>query len=433
VLGTTNFSHFWEDNPELVLGDKQRQTAENCIYLACVASLGGAYESCEDLLDAQQTLQLSGSQSLTRNDFRKMEARLIRRKVMTVVKETGGGFVVGLPIFKEWLLANAEAQLLSVWRQYVDNQSSKAAESTQPAPSVVETTPFPIGEDDLLPVSSKLIFLGKQIDVAEVRRWLRQFDDESRIEVAFQLLRRLAERGYITDGAMVSGLTRMQEALNERRTKLGGGAWLTVRRRLDNLCITFVDSDAKSGAQTARELAKRMQPGKCGPILDVYGWVRGHLESDPMLVIADDFSGTGDTLVKGIKRLWQQDPKLLTPLAKEGRIICCLQTAFPEALQQLKSEFPSVQVLVMKPFDDDVRAFDRDAGIFSSAGELKFAHDVMLQIGRQLTPQTPLGYGDLGVLVAFHNTIPNNTLPIFWSSGTVNNRPWVPLLPRASF
>ena len=35
--------------------------------------------------------------------------------------------------------------------------------------------------------------------------------------------------------------------------------------------------------------------------------------------------------------------------------------------------------------------------------------------------------------MAFHNTVPNNTLPIFWSSGSVNNRQWTPLLPRASF
>lgn len=433
VLGASNFAHFWDDNPELVFGDKKRQTAENCIYLACVASLGGFYESCEDLLEAQQTLQLSGSQSLTRNDFRTIEARLVRRKVMVSSKELGGGFLVGLPILKEWLLANAETQLLPFWRKYIDEQSNRDTVGEQAATTILETTPFPISEDDLLPVSQKLIFLGKQIDVAEVRRWLRQFDDDSRIEVAFQLLRRLAERGYVTEGAMVSGLARTQEALNERRTKLGSGAWQIIRRRLDNLCITFVDSDVKSGAQTARELAKRMQPGKCGPITDVYGWVRGHLESDPMVVVADDFSGTGDTLVKGIKRLWQQEPEMLASLANEGRIICCLQTAFPEALQQLKSEFASLQVLVMKPFDNDVRAFDPSADIFANAGELKFARDVMLQIGRQLTPQRPLGYGDLGVLIAFHNTIPNNTLPIFWSSGTVNNRPWIPLLPRASF
>jgi hypothetical protein len=43
----------------------------------------------------------------------------------------------------------------------------------------------------------------------------------------------------------------------------------------------------------------------------------------------------------------------------------------------------------------------------------------------------PLAWGDMAALVAFHNTIPNNTLPVFWCEGKVNDRPWLPLFPRA--
>jgi hypothetical protein len=55
----------------------------------------------------------------------------------------------------------------------------------------------------------------------------------------------------------------------------------------------------------------------------------------------------------------------------------------------------------------------------------------MIQIGRELTPQSPLGYGDQAGLVVFHNTVPNNTLPIFWSNGRVNELSWKPLFSRA--
>jgi hypothetical protein len=55
----------------------------------------------------------------------------------------------------------------------------------------------------------------------------------------------------------------------------------------------------------------------------------------------------------------------------------------------------------------------------------------VLQIGRELQPQHPLGWNDSGALFSFDSAIPNNTLPIFWSNGVVNERPWVPLLPRA--
>ena len=194
-----------------------------------------------------------------------------------------------------------------------------------------------------------------------------------------------------------------------------------------------MDSETKSGAATARELAKRMSPGKCGPASGIPTWVRGHAESDPLVVVVDDFAGTGNTLVRGLKQLWKSDGTMMSDLAAEGRVICCLQAAFPEAVRHVKKEFAGVEALVMRTFDDEVRAFQPEAGIFANEGDRAYAQEVMLQIGRQLVPQYPLGYGNKEALVSFHNTIPNNTLPVFWSMGSANGHPWTPLFPRGSF
>ena len=299
--------------------------------------------------------------------------------------------------------------------------------------TIMESSTFPIDEDELLSVSERLLYLGKQKDVAEVRRWLRQFDDDGRIEVAFLLLKRLAENGFVNGGAIVNGLAKMDESLNARRQDIGEGAWRIFRRRKDNLYLGHVDSETRSGAATARELAKRMGPGKCGPIEGMYTWVQGRVDNDPVLVVVDDFAGTGNTLAKGLGRLWSMDRDLFSQLAEQGRVVCCLQTAFPEAIRRIKQQFPKVQVLTMTTFDDKVRAFAPDAGIFEDEGERAYAQDVMLQIGRQLAPQNPLGFGNMAALVTFHNTIPNNTLPVFWAAGKANGREWKPLLPRGSF
>lgn len=432
TLGPYNFVHFWEDNPELTLMEWRRQRAQSCLYLACLASIGGAYESVEDLLEAQLLFKLPSAERLTRSDYKLIEARLLRRGVMVNAKEPGRGIRIGLPVFREWVIANSEAYMVPEWRKYAQEQLT-ATSVLEDAQVYVEAGAFPIAEDELLPVSEKLVYLGKQKDVAEVRRWLRQFDDDNRIEIAFVLLKRLVERGFINEGATINALTRMQDSINARRLKVGDGSWRVIKQRLDNLCITFADSETKSGAVVARELAKRMRPGKCSSMKEVKEWILSHAHSDSMLVIADDFAGTGRTMVDGVGRLWSQDEKLLTRLAKEGRVVCCLQTAFPEAAQRIQRDFSDVVVLVMETFGDDVRALDESAGLFADDGELRFAKDVLLQFGRQLTPQNPLGFGDIGALVAFHNTTPNNTLPIFWSNGTVNDRPWHPLLPRASY
>ena len=433
-LGPTNFAHFWEDVPVLDPADKLRSVANNCLFLACVATLGsGEYESLDDLAEAQKQLGLETHERLPTQDIREVESSLVRRRVLS--RQRGGerGGQLELPVFRDWLLENGEAELMPVWRSF--QKDLAVADSTEELTTftIMEPSSFPIDEDELLSVSERLIYLGKQKDVAEVRRWLRQFDDDGRIEVAFLLLKRLTENGFVNDGASANGLAKMDQALNARRQDIGERAWRMFRRRKDNLYLGHVDSETKSGAATARELAKRMSPGKCGPVEGMHTWVQGRLDNDPLLVVVDDFAGTGKTLTKGFAKFWSMDQELFSKLAEEGRVICCLQTAFPEAIEQLKQHFPNVQVLTMATFDDNVRAFAKETGIFDDDSERAYAEDVMLQIGRQLLPQHPLGFGNMAALVSFHNTIPNNTLPIFWSSGRANGKEWKPLLPRGSF
>ena len=433
-LGPTNFAHFWEDVPVLDPNDKQRSVANNCLFLACVATLrSGGYELLDDLVEAQDQLGLEPHERLPLQELREVENGLVRRRVVSRQRGGARDCKVELPVFRDWLLENGEAELMPVWRSFQKELGAIDLAEELPSFTIMESSTFPIDEDDLLSVSERLLYLGKQKDVAEVRRWLRQFDDDGRIEVAFLLLKRLAENGFVNDGANVNALAKMDDSLNARRQDIGEGAWRMFRRRKDNLYLGHVDSETKSGAATARELAKRMGPGKCGPVAGMYTWVQGRLDNDPVLVVVDDFAGTGKTLAMGLERLWSTDQDLFSKLAEQGRVVCCLQTAFPEAISRLKRRFPKVQVLTMTTFDDKVRAFASDAGIFEDDSERAYAQDVMLQIGRQLVPQNPLGFGNMAALVSFHNTIPNNTLPVFWAAGKANGREWKPLLPRGSF
>jgi hypoxanthine phosphoribosyltransferase len=262
---------------------------------------------------------------------------------------------------------------------------------------------------------------------------LRQFDDDVRIDIAFQLLKRLAERGYVTEGAKLQALSIIEEALLAKRRGTGGSVWNIIRGKLDNLCITYVDTEMKSGATTARELMKRLRPGKSGAPNTLSDWMKSHVEKDALILIVDDFAGTGSTIQKGLEKFFGQEggKEILESYLNERRILCYILYSFPEALQKLQESYPKVEFLATHVFGEEVRALDSEAGIFENEEEIKFAHDVLIQVGRELTPQVPLGYGDMGALVVFHNTVPNDTLPVFWSSGTVNERPWKPLFPRA--
>jgi hypothetical protein len=339
---------------------------------------------------------------------------------------------VALPIFRDWLSENVE-EVISSWRDHVHRTAHELDVATVPAVAAESVAVFfPIPEDELLAVSQRLVYCGRQKDVAEVRQWLRQFDDDSRIEIAFMLLRRLAEQGYMSEGARGHTLNMVEDALQHRRLAVGGRAWRIVRGRKDNLCITFVDSETKSGAATARELSKRLRPGKVADEVGIQSWLKAHADDDPLLVIVDDFAGTGATLENGLDRLMSTVPApVLKTYLMQHRVSCYCQFSFPDALDRLRTRFPQVEFYAAHIFGDEVRALDPLASIFESEADRTFARDMLLQVGRELTAQTPLGWGDLGALVAFHNTIPNNTLPVFWSNGKVNDKPWIPLFPRA--
>ncbi len=141
-----------------------------------------------------------------------------------------------------------------------------------------------------------------QKEVSEIRIWLRQFDDDVRIDIAWTLLRQLASHGYISEGTRLPALGTVDEAVVKKRQQIGKGVWQEMRGRYDNLCITYVDSETKSGAATTRDLAKRRRPGKYGASTEIDEWIVSHLESDPIVIIVDDFAGTGRTLASGLKR-----------------------------------------------------------------------------------------------------------------------------------
>lgn len=432
ALGATNFSHFWEDNP--ILGHEERQAAiaENCVTLACISVLGGRYEDQEDLLEAQDSLMLPAGLQATEVQLRHACERLLARGILAAAPPNDG-YGISLKIFREWLSENAVSKLVPLWTTYLEQQRLARVEPVkmETAEVVQENSGFIIPEDDILAVSQRLMFCGRQKDVAELRSWLRQFDDDTRIEIAFLLLKRLADKGFINEGAKSLALSKLEEIVRARRRDVGTGAWKIERQRLDNLCITYVDSELKSGATAARELRNMLRPGKSGPTSDLASWMRSHLSDDPMVVIVDDFAGTGTTLEKGINRFRvQTDAALWKRYCSEGRISAVVMFAFPEAIEHVRNKCQGVHVIAANTMSDELRACADDAGIFEDAADLRFAKDVLLQIGRELYPQAPLGFGDVGALVAFYNTVPNNTLPIFWSNGRVGDKQWKPIFPR---
>jgi hypothetical protein len=427
-----NLAHFWEDNPDLDSSDRIRHASENCLILAAVSHLPRESFGVGEVLEAIGELDLGPAELLDAKDFRNSIERLkVRRVLASVDSSTSGEMRIQLPIFHDWLDKQGEPTLTSKWRQFRNQAPLDSSVLQLAGTSLHGEANFPIAEDDLLMASENLVYCGKQRDVAEIRLWLRQFDDDVRIELAFTLLKRLAEKGHVSEGARTIYLGKVEEMIEAKRRNLEL-PWRIFRGKKDNLCIAYTDSEIKSGAEVARDLAKRIRPGKLGPLGDIKNWMGSREQSDGLVIIVDDFSGTGSTISNGLKKSLSQISVL--PIGRrflrEGRIVCFLLYAFPEALERLRAEFPEIDFNAAYFFGEEVRSLSPESGIFASEDERKIATDMLQQIGRELCPQFPFGYGDMGALICFHDIMPNNSLPIFWSNGTVAEKAWRPLFPR---
>jgi hypothetical protein len=152
------------------------------------------------------------------------------------------------------------------------------------------------------------------------------------------------------------------------------------------------------------------------------------------VVFVDDFIGSGKQATREIHRFLEQAPWL-----RERRIYYCALLGFSDGIARIRDEFRSfdISVTVGETLRDADRAFSIHNGIWQSEKERKegqsWAEDIGLQLvtGRYENPEKHcLGWDDSQALMAFHYNTPNNTLPLFWSTGNVNDKPWTPLVTR---
>src|SRR5262249_10329114 len=146
-----------------------------------------------------------------------------------------------------------------------------------------------------------------------------------------------------SQGADTNTISTLVEMVEGKCTELGV-VWKQIAGKKDNLCLAYVDSEEKSGAEVARELAKRLRPGKRGKLEEVGDWINRHTTGDSLLVVVDDFTGTGMTITKGFEKFVARSRTSLAirQFLDEGRIVCYLMYAFPEGLDKLKKDFPAV-------------------------------------------------------------------------------------------
>ncbi len=233
----------------------------------------------------------------------------------------------------------------------------------------------------------------------DIEDWLLNFADERERSFALNLLIHI--RHYD-----LNRMRRWCKSLHNRLNVLLGAG-------IDRTQFMVAGGPTKSGEVIARyySSANNLHPSRFAYRQDL-----GEPRRNYNYVLLDDFIGSGHQII----RFWFE----LMPNWRKARWICSTLLAYDNGLQQIQAE-TKFETLVAETLTSRDKVFSPDAGIYSGA-DAEAAKAVFKKYGNVLWPEHPLGFEDGQALVVFHDSVPNNTLPVIWS----NKKGWKPIFAR---
>jgi hypothetical protein len=141
------------------------------------------------------------------------------------------------------------------------------------------------------------------------------------------------------------------------------------------------------------------------------------------ILFIDDFLGTGSTAV----RFWNNP--IVQNLVKEYpdiELYYLVIFALKNGIINVKTN-TNFNIISSQIFNEEYRIFSNESYVFPKKEKRKIARCICEKYGKYLEGNKyALGYNDSEALLGFHHNIPNNTLPIIWST----KNEWHPLFKR---
>ena len=409
-VGANSFAHFWIDG----VVESSIDAAETHILRRSVLIAAGRVfrkQSNADIESIREEFRTGIGFPFEEQRFRITMQDFIRRKIFT--ESDDERISAKIPLFQFWLKDRGIGELLADSRE-LEYLAAKLQDEED----------MRVTDDEILDLckrTARFHYRGHALQSTSIREWLEQFVAPREQRLMFQMLTHI--RFY--DEHLVR--TKMKEAFGIVRRNIH-----TLidesRVRSDILVSTFDKSIAKGGSTYCRLFASENQISTQS-VLALESLERRFVGNRRIqrLVFIDDFSGSGGTLINGIR----DNIDLLRRANAEGiRIIVIALVGFAESRDSIERFVKQSKLDADVYFCDELgledRVFSETSTVFDDPTEREQARQIAESKGVKLEPKQPLGYRDTQALVVFHQSCPNNTLPIIWS----NNSGWRPLFSR---
>ena len=410
-VAANSFAHFWTDG---LVGSFDDTEEARVLRRSVLIAAGRVFRknvtaSYESIWEEFRT---ASGLPVEEHRFRVTLQDFLRRKIL--VEDEDGNVTCKIPLFGSWLKGKGVGDLLE------DSRELELLKSR-----LQDEEHLRVSDNEILEFLSRcghFRYRGRSLEAMAIRRWLEQFETTQEQRLMFKLLSNLRFYDEHTVRA------KMHEAfgivVRNIRTVLGGGA----RVRYDVLVSSLDSSPAKAGLTYCRLFASENRISSQSVMhVDSLESKLDTGEEVQRLVFVDDFSGTGNTLVEGLRK----NLGLLTRFNAAGvRIIVIALVGFDKARDAIEHFFDrnglDADVYFCDELGPEDRVFSEGSAVFGEPNERELAKQAAEAKGVILERRHPLGYHDSQTSVVFFQSCPNNTLPIFWGE----NAGWFPLFAR---
>lgn len=276
--------------------------------------------------------------------------------------------------------------------------------------------------NDLKTLFPRLRYRGIPLSESNFERWAEQF--EGWRSIAAHIIREIAQRYYITEREYFA-------ALNELASRSG----IPVRGRVFFIKWQGLGESAFRVAHQLKNIAHwRVEEMELDLNKPESGWPALDAEKEHQFVVVDDFVGTGKTITPLFVGETAPVQCLLSRLPKARLfvgIIAGFENALLEVAASVRRYGDRVIFVPHKVFHESDRCFHETSRIFPQERRRERFRDFCDSIAQRHYPSLPtsfrLGFGGIGGLVVFPDTVPNNSIPILWH----NTGTWFPVFPAS--
>lgn len=411
-IGATDFSHFWEDGIKGKFEKEEETSIKRRKLLILITEIMFSGEK----LNKDKIIDKGFEIGLKQNDIDKYLIEFEQRKILHSNKNEYS-FVVRF--FKKWLLSGGVEKIVATFEEEERILINQKLEENQK-----------IKTEEILNITNKpLIYKGKEITSDEIRKWISQFDDIIDQRIIFKILQNF--KLYTELDIRQCFKTLYTSVKKEFKANNKVRILDSQKKKRDDIIVSYLDnSPAKGGSYFIKLFADENSiyfENACTPNnLEKRISEKNNIN---ILLIIDDFIGSGGTMIKNIDNYFTED---FCKSLNEKKIITIFGavTGYLEAKEKIQQKIDDLKitakVLIIDVLNESDKCFCTSSTIFANNAERKRAESICKYQGGILEPKAPLGFSDCQSLIAFPLNCPNNTLPIFWKK----TEQWMPIFER---